>query len=230
MKILIVDDEADIRRVLELLLSGSGYETVCAEDGERAAAILERDRDIDLCIMDIMMPKLSGIEATRMIRRFSSVPVLFLSAKSLSQDKALAYSSGGDDYIVKPFSASELLMKVEAMTRRYNSYAQKEAAKDDGVRLPGGITVNIEKRWVTRNGVAIEMRDKEMEVLIYLVKNRGRCIGAAELYEAVWGEMPLPSSGNNITVHILNLRRKIEDNISSPRIIRTVWGRGYQID
>ncbi|MBQ7363352.1 MAG: response regulator transcription factor [Clostridia bacterium] len=230
MKILIVDDEAEIRRVLELLLSGSGYETLTAEDGERASTILERERDIDLCIMDIMMPRLSGVEATRRIRKFSSVPILFLSAKSLSQDKALAYSSGGDDYIVKPFSASELLMKVEAMIRRYNSYSQKEIEADEGVRLAGGITVNTEKREVRRNGIRIELRDKEIDVLIYLVKNRGRCIGSSELYEAVWGEMPLPSSGNNITVHILNLRRKLEENMASPRIIRTVWGRGYQID
>jgi len=230
MKILIVDDEAEIRRVLELLLSGSGYETVSAEDGERAIELIKRERDVDLCIMDIMMPKMSGIEATEIIRRFSSVPILFLSAKSLQGDMALAYSKGGDDYIVKPFVASELLMKVSAMTRRYNSYAQKETAGDAGIRLHGGITVNTERREVMKSGARIEMRDKEMDVLIYLVKNRGRCIGAPELYEAVWGEMPLPSSGNNITVHILNLRRKIEDNPESPRIIRTVWGRGYQID
>lgn len=121
-------------------------------------------------------------------------------------------------------------MKVEAMIRRYNSYSQKEIEADEGVRLAGGITVNTEKREVRRNGIRIELRDKEIDVLIYLVKNRGRCIGSSELYEAVWGEMPLPSSGNNITVHILNLRRKLEENMASPRIIRTVWGRGYQID
>ncbi len=230
MKILIVDDEAEIRRVLELLLSGSGYRVVCAEDGERAIEILTEDSDIDLCIMDIMMPRMSGVEATERIRQFSSVPILFLSAKSLSQDKALAYAKGGDDYIVKPFAAGELLMKIEAMTRRYNSYAQKELTSEVGVRLPSGVTVNIDGRLVTKRGVRLDMRDKELEVLIYLVKNRGRCIGTAELYRAVWGEMPLPSSGNNITVHILNLRRKIEDDMSSPRIIRTVWGRGYQVD
>ena len=229
MKILIVDDEAEIRRILKLLLENSGYEVITASNGERAVKIMEEDRGIDLCIMDIMMPKMSGIDATREIRRFSTAPVLFLTAKSLPSDKAEAYSSGGDDYIVKPFVASELLMKVEAMTRRYTSYAGKEQ-EDEGIRLPYGITVNIERREVKKNGVRIEMRDKEIDVLSYLVKNRGRCIGSSELYEAVWGEIPLASSGNNITVHILNLRRKLEENYASPKLIRTIWGKGYQID
>lgn len=229
MKILIVDDEADIRRILTLLLENAEYEVVTASDGERAVRIMKEDRGIDLCIMDVMMPRMSGVEATREIRKFSTVPVLFLTAKSLPQDKADAYSSGGDDYIVKPFVASELLMKVDAMTRRYTSYAGKES-EDDGIRLSYGITVNIERREVKKNGVRIEMRDKEIDVLSYLVKNRGRCIGSAELYEAVWGEMPLASSGNNITVHILNLRRKLEENYASPKLIRTIWGKGYQID
>ena len=228
MKILIVDDEAEIRRILKLLLENSGYDTVLAGDGQTAVDVLSENKDIDLCIMDIMMPKMSGIEATQKIRKFSTVPILFLTAKSLPSDKREAYLSGGDDYIVKPFPSSELLLKVEALTRRYTSYAGKES--DDGIRLPGGIIVNTETREVTKNGAVIDMRGKEVEVLIYLVKNRGRCIGPAELYEAVWGEMPLPSSGNNITVHILNLRRKLEENYASPKIIRTVWGKGYQID
>lgn len=230
MRILVVDDEAEIRRVLELVLNNSGYETVLASDGEEAVDIMKSSPDFDLCIMDIMMPKMSGIDATREIRRFSSVPILFLSAKSLPQDKTEAYSSGGDDYIVKPFPMAELLLKVEAMTRRYNLYSVKEAASGELVRLQGGITVNVDEREVMKNGVRIEMRDKEIDVLIYLVKNRGRCISSDELYEKVWGEMPLPSSGNNITVHILNLRRKLEENFASPRLIRTVWGKGYQID
>lgn len=229
MKILVADDEKEIRKILRILLESKSYKVVEAQDGNAAVQALTEDKDIDLCIMDIMMPKMSGIDATREIRRFSTVPVLFLTAKSLPSDKAEAYSSGGDDYIVKPFVASELLMKVEAMTRRYTSYAGKEQ-EDEGIRLPYGITVNIERREVKKNGVRIEMRDKEIDVLSYLVKNRGRCIGSSELYEAVWGEIPLASSGNNITVHILNLRRKLEENYASPKLIRTIWGKGYQID
>lgn len=230
MRILIVDDEAEIRRVLKLVLESSGYETVTASDGEHAIEVLRDDKNIDLCIMDIMMPKMNGIEATREIRRFSTVPILFLTAKSLSSDKADAYASGGDDYIVKPFPSSELLMKVDALIRRYTAYQGKDDDEASIIKLSGGISVNTECREVMKNGIRIDMRDKEIDVLIYLVKNRGRCIGSSELYEAVWGEMPLPSSGNNITVHILNLRRKLEENLASPRLIRTVWGKGYQID
>ncbi len=230
MRILIVDDEAEIRRVLELVLNNSGYETVSVGDGSSAVEIMRESPDFDLCIMDIMMPNMSGIEATRAIRKFSSVPILFLTAKSLPQDKIEAYSAGGDDYIVKPFPMAELLLKVEAMTRRYNLYSVKEIQSGETVRLPSGISVNLVEREIMKNGKRIEMRDKEMDVLLYLVKNRGRCISSDELYENVWGEMPLPSSGNNITVHILNLRRKLEENFASPRLIRTVWGKGYQID
>ncbi len=230
MRILIVDDEAEIRRVLELVLKNSGYETVSVGDGSSAVEVMKESPDFDLCIMDIMMPNMSGVEATRAIRKFSSVPILFLTAKSLPQDKVEAYSSGGDDYIVKPFPMADLCLKVEAMTRRYNLYSVKEIQSSEAVRLPSGISVNFDEREVMKNGQRIEMRDKEMDVLLYLVKNRGRCVSSDELYENVWGEMPLPSSGNNITVHILNLRRKLEENFASPRLIRTVWGKGYQID
>ena len=230
MRILVVDDESEIRRILRLVLENGGYDVVDACDGSSAVDHLKIDKSIDLCIMDVMMPGISGIEATAMIRRFSSVPVLFLTAKSLDSDKASAYANGGDDYLVKPFSSGELLMKVDALTRRYNSYGNKEEDFVDGIRLASGVVINVEGRKVAKNGVNIDMRDKEFDVLSYLVKNRGRVIGPSELYEAVWGEISLPSSGNNVTVHILNLRRKLEDNPSSPKLIRTVWGKGYQID
>ena len=230
MRILIVDDEIEIRKVLRLLLENAGYEITEAADGARAVEVLMEDPGIDLCIMDIMMPVMSGVEATKKIREFSTIPVLFLTARSLESDKAAAYSGGGDDYLVKPFSSRELLMKVEALTRRYNSYGVKADDVIEGVRLNDGVTVNVDTREVAKNGVKIEMRDKEIDVLIYLVKNRGRVVSSDELYRAVWGEIPLASSGNNVTVHILNLRRKLEDASSGQKVIRTVWGKGYQID
>ena len=230
MRILIVDDEAEIRRILRILLENAKYEVIEASDGAAAVEAVKNDRSIDLCIMDVMMPKMTGVEATATIRTFSPVPVLFLTAKSLGGDKAEAYASGGDDYVVKPFSSVELLMKVEALTRRYNTYGVKADDVVEGVRLPTGITVNLDTREVAKNGVRLDMRDKEAEILVYLVKNRGRVVSSDELYEAVWGEIPLASSGNNVTVHILNLRRKLEDNVSGQKVIRTVWGKGYQID
>ena len=121
-------------------------------------------------------------------------------------------------------------MKVEALTRRYNSYGAKGSGASVGARLASGVLVNLDTRTVIKNGTLVELRDKEFEVLAYLISNRGRTVSSDELYEAVWGEIPLPSSGNNVTVHILNLRRRLEDNPSSPKVIRTVWGKGYQVD
>lgn len=230
MRILIVDDEAEIRQILKILLENSGYETIEASDGCIAVETVKNDKSIDLCIMDIMMPGMTGIEATEAIRAFSSVPVLFLTAKSLADDKMSAYSSGGDDYVVKPFSSAELLMKVDALTRRYNSYGAKADGPANEVHLASGITINLDTRAVTKNGESLDMRDKELDIFLYLVKNRGRVISSDELYENVWNEIPLASSGNNVTVHILNLRRKLEDSVGGQKVIRTVWGRGYQID
>ena len=230
MRILVCDDEGEIRKILRLLLESSGYEVIEAKDGRGAVAALREDKSIDLCIMDIMMPYMNGVEAIREIRKFSAVPVLFLTAKSLESDKEAAYSGGGDDYLVKPFSSRELMMKVEALTRRYNNYSAKEPAVGEIIRLWGGVMLFPETREVMKNGNPIDVRDKEMDVLIYLARNRGKVINPRDLYEAVWEEMPLASSNNTITVHILNLRRKLEDDPSSPKLIRTVWGKGYQVD
>ena len=229
MRILIADDEIEIRKVLRLLLENAGYEIVEAADGQAAVDAVIADPDIDLCIMDIMMPIMNGIEATKAIRRHSTLPVLFLTARSLESDKEEAYSGGGDDYLVKPFSSRELLMKVEALTRRYTSYSAKEQVSEE-IRLWSGVVLIPERREVTKNGEAVDVRDKEMDMLIYLAKNRGKVVSPKELYENVWEEIALPSSSNTVTVHILSLRRNLEDDPSSPKIIRTVWGKGYQID
>ncbi len=229
MKILIVDDEIEIRKVLKLLLQNAGYEITEAADGAAAVEAVMEDPAIDLCIMDIMMPVMNGIDATKKIREFSTIPVLFLTAKLLESDKAAAYSGGGDDYLVKPFSSRELLMKVEALTRRYNHYSVR-GHEGAVIRLYGGVLLMPDKREVTKNGAAVDLSDKEIEMLIYLAKNRGKTVNPRELYENVWEDIALSSSNNTVTVHILNLRRKLEDDPASPKIVRTVWGKGYQID
>lgn len=229
MKILIADDESEIRTVLRLLLENKGHSVVEVTDGRSAVETAQRT-PFDLCIMDIMMPRLSGIEATTEIRAFSDVPILFLTARSLESDKEMAYAGGGDDYLIKPFSSRELLLKVDALTRRYTAYANKSANTPGVIRLAQDVTLTPEERRVEKRGMIIDVRDKEYEVFRYLAEHRGRAISTTELYEKVWEEMPLSSSGNTVTVHILNLRRKLEDNPSSPRLIRTVWGKGYQVD
>jgi DNA-binding response OmpR family regulator len=230
MRILIVDDESEIRKILTILLENSGYEVVSAADGLSAVMTLKNNSEIDLCIMDVMMPRMDGLQACAEIRRFSSIPILFLTAKSLDEDKEMAYSGGGDDYLVKPFSSKELLMKVEALIRRYTSYKTKPQHLGEEIRLNNGVVVSPDARQVYKNGVLLDIRDKEMELLIYLAKNRGRVISASELYEKIWDEKALSTSNNTVTVHMLGLRRKMEDNPSQPKIIRTVWGKGYQID
>lgn len=230
MRILVVDDEAEIRKILTILLENSGYEVVSASDGLSAVMTLKGDSEIDLCIMDVMMPKMDGIQACAEIRKFSSIPILFLTARSLEEDKEAAYSGGGDDYLIKPFSSKELLMKVEALIRRYTSYKTKPQNMGEEIRLGGGVTVTPDTREVYKNGTLLNLSERETDVLIFLAKNRGRVVSVKEIYENIWGEVALPSANNTVTVQMLALRRKLEDNPSQPKIVRTIWGKGYQID
>ena len=230
-KILVVDDETQIRNVLRILLESKGYSVTDVSNGRSAIQKMQSEPEIDIIIMDIMMPKMSGLEATNEIRKFSYVPILFLSAKSLNTDKSSAYGFGGDDYIVKPFESSELLMKVDALIRRYRQYRFNSDVKSEDVeRYMFGIQINRKERTVYKNNEVVELRDKEMDILLYLIAHRGETIDVPTLYSAVWNEMPLPSSSNTVMVHILNIRRKLEPDPSNPRFIRTIWGKGYQID
>ena len=225
-KILIVDDDPDIRNVLNLLLR-SDYETAEAADGFAAVEYIQQNPEIDLVILDVMMPGMDGIETCEKIRESSNVPILFLTAKSAEQDRIAAYRSGGDDFLSKPFSQLELLAKVSSLLRRYREYRGKPASS---VWSFGNLEVDLNTRMVRNAGETVPLTDTEYSILECLVKNRGRTVTTQELYESVWNEKFLPGSGNTIMVHVLNLRRKIEEVPSSPRIIRTVWGRGYQVD
>ena len=228
IKILVVDDEAQIRKVIRLLLEKKGYSIIEAGDGAAAVEIVEKEK-IDLIIMDIMMPLMSGIEATAEIRKSSVTPILFLTAKSLVGDKMSAYEAGGDDYLVKPFSSFELVMKVESLLRRYMIYKGKEN-ESATIELGGGVSIDYEKKQVYKNGERIELRDRELDILFYLYEHRGEVLDTKSIYEAVWGEAALQSGSNNVMVNMLNLRKKLEDDSSSPKVIKTVWGRGYLIE
>ena len=225
-KILIVDDDPDIRNVLNLLLR-SDYETAEAADGAEAVEYMQQNPETDLVILDVMMPGMDGIETCEKIREHSNVPILFLTAKSAEQDRIAAYQSGGDDFLSNPFSQPELLAKVSSLLRRYREYRGKPASS---VWTFGNLEVDLNTRMVRNAGETVPLTDTEYSILECLVKNRGRTVTTQELYESVWNEKFLPGSGNTIMVHVLNLRRKIEEVPSSPRIVRTVWGRGYQVD
>ena len=223
IRILAVDDEPDLRGLLRILLKNKGYEVLEAASGIDAVEIVRSEPRIDLVIMDIMMPGLNGVEACAEIRKFSTVPMLFLTAKSQLADKAEAYASGGDDYLAKPFSQSELLLKVESLTRRYRVYKGKTEASS-GI----DITLDESRSIAIRNGQKIDLTDKEFSILRFFFQNRGRTLDVQTVYEGVWGEKFMPSSNNTVMVHILNLRKKLESDPANPKLIRTVWGKGYQ--
>lgn len=227
-KILIVDDDPDIREVLSVLLGSEGYQVVAAEDGMMALDIIKKDKKLDLVILDIMMPGMSGVEVCTELRKFSLVPVLFLTAKSQDQDKVDAYTGGGDDYLVKPFSQTELLMKVKSLLRRYKDY--QGSIKTKATTLGGNISIEMKSRAAIKNGKKIPLTDKEFDILQYFMEHRGEIVENKALYEGVWGEKYLPSAGNTIMVHILNLRKKLEEDVNKPKIIKTVWGKGYMVE
>lgn len=229
-RILIVDDDPNIREVLSVLLGSEGYIVDQAEDGEIALEKINNNKDIDLVILDIMMPGLSGVEVCARIRELSLVPVLFLTAKSQEQDKVDAYTEGGDDYLVKPFSQTELLMKVKSLLRRYKEYPTKGSQGKSDVIIGGNIQIDRKVRAAIKGGRRIALTDKEYDILQFFMDHKGEIVENKELYEGVWGEKYLPSAGNTIMVHVLNLRKKLEEDVNNPKIIKTVWGKGYKVE
>ncbi len=228
-KILIVDDDPNIREVLTVLLGSEGYAVEQAENGDIALEKFGADKSIDLIILDIMMPGMSGVEVCARIRETSQVPVLFLTAKSQDQDKVDAYTGGGDDYLVKPFSQTELLMKVKSQLRRYTQY-QGKAVPKAAPTIGGIVSIDAKTRSAIKGDKKIPLTDKEFDILQYFMEHRGEIVENKSLYEGVWGEKYLPSAGNTIMVHVLNLRKKLEEDANNPKLIKTVWGKGYKVE
>lgn len=224
--ILVVDDEQDIRRIIRILLESSGYQVAEAPNGLAAVEYIRQQPNVDLVLMDIMMPGLNGIEASRAIRERCSAPILFLTAKTQERDKLEAYQAGGDDYLAKPFSHAELMMKVESLLRRYRVYK----GKTSGQLLRADVMLDEPGRRVLRDGRPVELTETEFEILCFLAARRGNVVSVEQIYEGVWHEKYMPSSTNTVMVHIVNLRKKLEEDPANPRLIRTVWGKGYQID
>lgn len=224
--ILVVDDEQDIRRIIRILLESSGYQVAEAPNGLAAVEYIRQQPNVDLVLMDIMMPGLNGIEASRAIRERCSAPILFLTAKTQERDKLEAYQAGGDDYLAKPFSHAELMMKVESLLRRYRVYK----GKTSGQLLRADVMLDEPGRRVLRGGRPVELTETEFEIRCFLAARRGSVVSVEQIYEGVWHEKYMPSSTNTVMVHIVNLRKKLEEDPANPRLIRTVWGKGYQID
>lgn len=221
--ILVVDDEPDIRALLQLLLEGRGHRVAQACSGAEALAQVQENPGFDLIIMDIMMPEMDGVSACKALRAYSTAPVLFLTAKTQLGDKVAAYESGGDDYLAKPFAPNELLAKVDALLRRYRVYRGKQEAE-----AIGEIALDEATRCVTKAGRRVELTEKEYDILAFFFRNKDKIMDMRTVYEGVWREEFFPSSTNTVMVHILNLRKKLEDDPANPKLIRTIWGKGYQ--
>ena len=232
--ILVVDDNAEIREILHILLEGEGFDIREAEDGD-AALKATKNQDFDLIILDIMMPGMNGYKTCREIRMYSNAPILFLSAKSQEGDKMLGFSSGGDDFLAKPFSYNELVSRAKALIRRYQAYGGKktEMPETEKKNFPEpvihfyNLEINEMQHSVFQDGRPVELTDTEYALLHLLVKNKGQIFSAERLYESVWQEPYYYGAGNTVMVHIRNLRRKIEKDPKNPVRIKNVWGKGY---
>ncbi|MCC8182172.1 MAG: response regulator transcription factor [Clostridiales bacterium] len=228
--ILVTDDEPEIRQLLRILLENKGYHVIEAANGRDAIRMAEEHPELDLILLDIMMPEMSGLEACRQLRSRTKAPILFLTARNTERDKEEAYVLGGDDYLAKPFSQGELLMKVTSLIRRYRVYGGADDGRGNWGSAADALTVDAKCRRVKKRGKEIKLTDKELDLLLFLLQHRGEILDVKTLYEAVWQSKYMPSSDNNVMVYIQRLRKKLEDDPINPTLIRTIYGRGYQID
>lgn len=229
-KILVVDDNVEIREIIQVLLSSEGYMIIEADSAKKAIELLQDD--IDLIILDVMMPEMDGFQACRFMRTKTNAPILFLTAKGQESDKTLGFSSGGDDYLTKPFSYNELNARVKALLRRYRIYQGKNVSSTKPLQMMtiDDLVLDEKKRIVTVHQKDVSLTDIEYDILHYLLVNRHQIISSCQLYEAIWQEDYYYGANNTIMVHIRHLRQKIEDNPREPKIIKTSWGKGYYCD
>lgn len=223
-KILIAEDELDIQNLLKLTLSEVGYTVFAASDGMEALDLLNK-YSIDLAILDVMMPKLDGFNLLRKIRETSNIPVIFLTARSEEMDKVMGLGVGADDYMVKPFGASELIARVAAQLRRHNEYSLK--SKKDATIEIGNLTLDIDSCVLCKNGKEIELNAKEYKLLHHFMSAPEKVFTKKQLYRAVWND-EFYYDDNTIMVHISHLRNKIETDSKNPQFIKTIRGIGYK--
>lgn len=227
MKILVCDDDREIVDAIEIYLEQEGFEVEKAYDGEEAISILKKE-NIDLMIIDVMMPKLDGIRATLQVRKESSIPIIILSAKTEDADKILGLNVGADDYITKPFNPLELVARVKSQLRRYNMLSNQNIGKEN-VFQAGGLLIQDDLKKVTVDGEEVKLTPIEYNILLLLVKNKGKVYSINQIYENIWNEEAI-GADNTVAVHIRHIREKIEINPKEPRYLKVVWGVGYKIE
>lgn len=226
--ILIVDDNPEICEIVTILLENEHYNVVFALTGDAGLNLV--NNTIDLIILDVSLPDISGFKLCEKIRELTMVPILFLTAKTRDIDKETGFNVGGDDYLSKPFSSIELIARVKALLRRYHYYKDSSSIKFDHLITLGDLCINKTSKEVSRNGLSIKLTGIEFEILLCLLANKSTPLSAKKIYEVVWKEPFLHISNNTVMVHVKNLRQKIEQDYKQPKYIKTVWGKGYVIN
>ena len=226
-KILVADDEKEIRDLLEIYLLNEGYKVVKAEDGQQALDIMENE-DIDLLVLDIMMPKVDGIEVCKTVRKTKNTPILMLSAKSEDMDKIQGLMTGADDYMTKPFNPLEFTVRVKALLRR-SYYLNGNTSEESDLINVGSLTIDKTRHKVVSDGEEIALTAREFDILYLMASNKGRVFSSEEIFEKVWKEKYFQSN-NTVMVHISRLRDKLDKCLNGEKIIHTVWGVGYKIE
>lgn len=225
--VLVVDDDMEIAKSIQLYLENQGYNILLAYDGEQALLKFKENK-VDLILMDIMLPKKNGIEATMLIRNESVVPIIILSAKSEDSDKIMGLNIGADDYITKPFNPMELIARVNSALRRYKKYGNTYSEETSEIIRIGGIELNKETKQVSVDGEDVKVTALEFKILHLLMNKPGRVFSIDEIYELVWEEPAY--NPETVTVHIRRIREKIEINPKEPRYLKVVWGIGYKFE
>ena len=226
--ILVCDDDKEIVEAIEIYLTQEGYDVLKAYDGIEAMEILEK-KEVNLLIIDVMMPRLDGIRATLKIREKNSLPIIILSAKSEDSDKILGLNIGADDYLTKPFNPLELVARVKSQLRRYTQLGSRVIEQQEEIYVTGGLMINDERKEVTVDGELVKLTPIEYNILLLLMKNQGRVFSINQIYEAIWNEDAI-GADNTVAVHIRHIREKIEINPKEPRYLKVVWGVGYKIE
>ena len=227
-KILVCDDDKDIVEAIDIYLTQEGYEVLKAYDGDEAIKVLKRN-EVDLLIMDVMMPRLDGIRATLKIRENMSLPIIILSAKSEDADKILGLNIGADDYITKPFNPLELVARVKSQLRRYTQLGSTAKSDSQSEFRTGGLLIKDDLKEVTVDGEKVKLTPIEYNILLLLVKNQGKVFSINQIYENIWNEEAI-GADNTVAVHIRHIREKIEINPKEPRYLKVVWGVGYKVE
>ena len=222
MRILIVDDEALLVKGIRFNLENDGYEVVTGSDG-RQAVEKAREGGVDLIVLDLMMPKMDGMEACRQIRQFSSVPIIMLTAKADDMDKLMGFDCGADDYMTKPFNILELKARIRALLRRAAATGTQTAPAQITI---GPITIDSERRTARRSGESVELTAKEFEVAELLMKSPGRVFSRENLLDTIWGR-DYQGDIRTVDVHMRRLREKLEADPAHPKYLMTKWGVGY---